>query len=161
LTFTLANVAPLHYSISVSGYPESCFVKSIRYGGQEVTDDGVDITGGGTIDVVLSATAGEVSGAAVDKEGKPVSGAIMALIPKSGPATNIQTRNADEKGGVTFRGLKPGEYRLIAWEDIPPGAAQDPEFLKPFEGRGESVKLDASGKQAVQVTVVPASETDR
>ncbi len=161
LKFTLKNVAPLHYSISVSGVPDTCFVKSIRYGGQEVPEDGIDITTGGTIDVTLSATAGEVSGAAVDKEGKPVTGAIMTLIPRDGPPTAIQSRSADEKGGVTFKGLKPGEYRLIAWEDIPPGAAQDPEFLRPFEGRGESVKLDASGKQAVQVKAIPADETDK
>lgn len=161
LRFVLKSVAPLHYAISVSGLPEGCYVKSIRYGGQEVPDEGVDITSAGTIDVTLSATAGEVDGAAVDKEGKPVPGAIVALVPKDGLPTTIQTRSADEKGAVTFKGMKPGEYRLIAWEDIPPGAAQDPEFLKPFEGRGESVKLDASGKQAVQVKAIPADETDK
>src|ERR1017187_8880320 len=30
--------------------------------------------------------------------------------------------------------LKPGEYRLIAWEDIPQGAWLDPAFRQRFEG---------------------------
>jgi len=161
LKFTLKNVAPLNYTVSVVGTPDNCFVKSIRFGGQEVPEDGIDVTSGGEMVIVLSATAGEVDGAVVDKEGKVVAGAIGALIPKDGPSTAIQSRVGDEYGAVTFKGLKPGEYRLIAWEDIPPGAFLDPEFRKRFEGRGESVKLDASAKQAIQVKVIPAEETDR
>jgi hypothetical protein len=161
LKFTLKSVAPMHYSVSVGGVPDNCFVKSIRYGGQEVPEDGIDITSGGEMLVTLSATAGEVDGAVVDKEGKPVAGAMVALIPKDGPSTAIRGSSGDEKGGVIFKGLKPGEYRLIAWEDIPPGAFQDPEFLKPYEGRGESVKLDAGAKQAIQLKVIPAQETDK
>jgi hypothetical protein len=161
LSFTLKNVAPMHYNVYVSGVPDSCFVKSIRYGGQDVADDGIDITAAGEMEITLSATAGEVDGAVVDKEGKPVAGATVALIPKDSSLTSIQSRSGDEKGAATFKGLKPGEYRLIAWEDIPPGAYQDPEFRKPYEGRGESVKVDPGGKQAVQVKVIPAEETEK
>jgi hypothetical protein len=159
--FTIKNVAPLHYKVSVSGVPDTCYVKSIRYGGQPVPDEGVDILGSGLLEVILSATAGEVDGAVVDKDGKPVAGAIVALIPKDGPATAIQGSSTDEKGAATFKGLKPGEYRLIAWEDIQQSAYRDPEFVKPYEGRGETVKLDASARQAVQVKVIPAEETDK
>ena len=161
LKFTLKSVAPLQYTVSVSGVPDNCFVKSIRYAGQEVPEDGIAINSAGEMTITLSATAGEVDGAVVDKAGKPVPGAIVALIPKDGPASAIQSRFGDENGAVTFKGLKPGEYRLIAWEDIPSGALQDPEFVKPFEGRGEAVKLDPGAKQAVQVKVIPAEETDK
>jgi len=161
LTFTLKSLVPMHYAVSVLGAPDNCFVKSIRFGGEEAPEEGIDVTSGGEMVIVLSATAGEVDGAVVDKEGKVVAGAIVALIPKDGPTTAIQSRVADEYGAVTFKGLKPGEYRLIAWEDIPPGAFLDPEFRKQFEGRGESVKLDASAKRAIQVTAIPAEETDR
>jgi hypothetical protein len=157
--FTLKSVAPLHYNVNVSGVPDTCFVKSIRYGGQEVPEEGIDIVGAGTMEVVLSATAGEVDGSALDKDGKPVPGAIVSLVPKDG--SNIQIRSADENGGAAFKGLKPGEYLLMAWEDIPPGAAQAPEFFKPYEGRGEQVKVDPSAKKAVQIKTIPAEETDK
>jgi uncharacterized GH25 family protein len=160
LKFTLKNVPPLHYKVSVSGVPDTCFVKSIRYGGQPVPDEGVDFLGSGALEVILSATAAEVDGAVVDKDGKPVAGAIVALISK-GSATDIQSRSTDENGAAMFKGLKPGEYKLIAWEDIPRGAYQDPEFVKPYEGRGETVKLDASARQAIQLKVIPAEETDK
>ena len=64
MTFTLKSVAPMHYNVYVNGVPDSCFVKSIRYGGQEVPEDGIDITAGGEMEVTLSATAGEVDSAA-------------------------------------------------------------------------------------------------
>ena len=157
LKFTLKNVLPLRYAISVTGVPESCYVKTIRYGGVDVPDTGIELTGNGAIEVTLSATAGEVDGTVVDKDGKPAAGAIVALIPSDG--SSPRANSADETGSVTFKGLKPGEYKLYAWEDIEPGAYQDPEFVKPFEGRAQTVKLVPSGHQPVQMKVIPAEDT--
>jgi hypothetical protein len=144
--FVMKGVAPLNYRVSVSGLPEGSYLKSISYGGREVPAGGVDIAGG-VIDVVISAAAGEITAAAVDKDGKPCAGATVALIPNDGSSTQGST--ADENGAVTFRGLKPGDYTLIAWEDLPPGAYQDPDFVKNYSGT--SVKVEARQKAAVQV----------
>jgi hypothetical protein len=159
LRFAVRNVFPMRYTVTVSGLPENCYVKSIQFGGQDVTDSPVEFTGSAPLHITLSAAAAEVSAAVTDKDGRTVPGALVALIPESGTATRASSAN--ETGGVTFRGLKPGAYRLFAFEDIPPGAYMDPEFLKPFEGRGESVKLDASARQALQLRVIPAAETDK
>jgi hypothetical protein len=159
--FTLKNVAPLRYTVSVLGAPINCFVKSIRFGGQEASEDGIDIASGGEMQITLSATAGEVDAAVVDKDSVPLAGAIVALIPVDGPSTAIQSRAGNEYGAVRFAGLKPGEYRLLAWEDIPPGAFLDPAFRRLFEPRSESVKVEAGAKQAIQLTVIPAEETDK
>jgi uncharacterized GH25 family protein len=156
LGFTLKNVTPMHYSVNVSGLPDGCYVKSIRYGGQDVPEDGADFLSGGPIEIVLSANAGEVSTTVVDGDGKPVANALVALLPKDGPASAMQSRNSDENGGVSFRGLKPGEYRIFAWEDLEPGAQQDPDVQKKYESRAATVKLEPAGKQAVQVKVIPA-----
>jgi hypothetical protein len=155
LTFTLKNVSPMHYSVNVGGLPDNCYVKAIRYAGQEVSEDGADFLSNAPLEIVLSATAAEVSGAVADGEGKPVTNAIVALLPKQGPASAIQSRNSDENGAVSFRGLKPGEYRLYAWEDLEPGAQQDPDVQKKYESRATTVKLEPSAKQAVQVKVIP------
>ena len=160
LKFMLKNVMPLHYTVSVAGVPDSCYVKTIRFGGQPVPEDGVDMLSGGLLEVILSATAGEADATIVDKDGNPVSGALVALISKEKGLDGMQSRSSDEKGTVTFKGLKPGDYRLIAWEDIPRGASQDPEFVQRFESRGESVKIDASGQKSIQIKVIPVEETD-
>jgi hypothetical protein len=159
LKFTIKNVASGHYTVLVNGVPDNCFVKSVKYGGVEVPDDGIDIVSGGVFELTLSATAGEVSVAAVDKDGKPTPGATVALLPPDGKP--VQANTANETGAATFRGLKPGEYRIISWEDIPQGAWQDPEFVKLYEGRATTVKVEPSGKQAVQVKTIAAEETDK
>jgi carboxypeptidase family protein len=153
---TIKNVLPMHYTVMVSGVPETCFVKSIRYGGQEMTDVGADIVPGGSIEITLSATAGTISGSAVDKDGKPVPGAIVALAPKDGAPNSIKGNTTDENGAFSFSGLRPGDYLVYGWEDIPPGAYADPDFLKQYEGRAQTVKLDPSAKQAVQLKTIPA-----
>jgi hypothetical protein len=155
----LKNVVPMRYRVSVSGVPEGSFVKSLQYGGLDIPDDGIDMLSPAPIEVTLSATAGDISAAVVDKDGKPVPNALVALMPRDGKST--RANSSDDAGGVYFRGLKPGDYRIMAFEDIPQGAYQDPDFIKPFEGSATTVKLDPSGKQAVQVKLIPMSETDK
>jgi hypothetical protein len=43
---------------------------------------------------------------------------------------------------------------LYAWEDVEQGAPFDPDFLKKYEGQSKSVKLDASGHEAVQLKAI-------
>ncbi len=150
--FSMKGVPPLRYKVRVNGLPDGSYLKSITYGGREVPADGVDLVAGGTIDVVINAAAGEIAAAVVDKDGKAVAGATVALIPKDGGST--QGNTADENGGVSFRSLKPGDYTLIAWEDIPPGAYLDPEFVKNYSGT--SVKVEPRGKATAQVKAVAA-----
>jgi len=150
--FTLNAVAAVPFAIMVSGFPDTCYLKSMRYGGREVGESGVDMSAGGTLEITLSATAAAVDGVVMDKDNKPVAGATVALIPKDG--SPITGRSADENGIISFKGLKPGEYQLIAWEDVEPGAYQDPDFVKPFESRSKIVKVDSSGHEAVQLKVI-------
>src|SRR6185369_15735477 len=104
---------------------------------------------GGALVITLSAAAGRVDAVVMDKDGKAGWHAVVALIPKEGAGTVVQT--ADENGILSFKGLKPGEYRLIAWDDVESGAPYDPDFVKPYESRAKAVKVDASGHEAVQL----------
>ena len=151
--FTLNGVAAVPFAINVGGFPDNCYLKSVRYGGREVPESGIDMSGGGPLEITLSATAASVDGVVMDKDNKPVAGAIVALIPKDG--TQISGHSADENGIISFKGLKPGEYKLIAWEDVEPGAYMDPDFVKPLDSKAKTVTLDASGHEAVQLKAIP------
>jgi hypothetical protein len=129
-------------------------VQSIRYGGRDLPDDGLDATAGAQLEITISAAAGEIDVSALDGDGKPSAGAVIALAPKGGGA--IRGATADQNGAAVFRGLKPADYVVIAWEDIPPGAYADPEFVKQYEARGQTARVEPNGKHAAQVKVVPA-----
>ena len=119
----------------------------------------VELVDGTPLEIVLSATAGSITGTVADKDGKPVVSATVALIPKEGGSTYTNTRSTDENGTFTFQGLKPGDYRVFAWEDIEDGAYNNPEFLKVWSSRATDVTLDPSGKQSVQMKVISAEES--
>jgi len=156
LTFTLKNVPPVRYAVSVNGLPETCYVKSVKYGGGEVTAAGVEMTSGGALEVTVSAAAARIDAVVVDKDGKAGWHAVVALVPTDGSLTLVQT--ADENGILSFKGLKPGDYQLLAWDDAESGAPYDPDFRKPFEAQAKTVKLDASGHEAVQLKTLSAGD---
>jgi len=152
LKFTLKSVPAVRYAVNVTGVPDGCYVKSIQYGGMDVSDAGIEMTNGGTLDIVVSAAAAQVDAVVQDKDGKAAWNATVALVPKDG--ANIVVRTADENGILSLRGVKPGDYRLFAWEDVESGAPFDPDFLKQYEGQAKSLKLDASGHEAVQLKAI-------
>jgi uncharacterized surface anchored protein len=156
LKFTLKSVPPVKFAVTVNGYGNTCYLKSVQYNGSEVTNDGVEMTGGGALQVTLSAAAAQVDAVVMDKDDKPAIGAVVALIPKDGGTTSVFT--ADENGILSVRGLKPGDYRMLAWEDVEQGAPQDPDFTRKYEGRAKTVHLDPSGHEAVQLQAIPAEQ---
>jgi hypothetical protein len=153
LKFTLKSVPPVNYAVSVSGYPDTCYVKSIQYGGADVPPEGVAMTSGGVIEVVLSAAAGTVDVIVTAGDNKAGSGAQVALM-KDGALESVRT--ADESGMLSLKGLKPGSYRVVAWEDVDPELLWDPDYVKRFENEGKSVKVEASGHEAIQLKAIPA-----
>jgi hypothetical protein len=149
-------------AVAVSGVPENCYIKSMQYGGREIAqNESVEMTAGGTLDITLSATAGTVDAVVMNKDGQPVQGAMAVLVSKDTTQNFVRANSTQDGGAVSFKGLKPGEYMLFAWEDVEQGAYQDPDFRKPFESRAETVKIDAGGQQKVQVKAVPADEMGR
>jgi hypothetical protein len=152
LKFTLKSVPPVHYAVSVAGYPDNCYVKSIQYGGSEVTEDGVQMTAGGTLDIVISAAAGQMDLVVMNKDGKAANGAQVLILKDGSP---MQSRSADENGMLSIKGLKPADYRVIAWEDVDPERLWDPDYLRKFENDGKSIKISASGHEAAQVKAIP------
>jgi hypothetical protein len=141
----------------VNNGPEGTYVKSVRYGDQELSEEGLDLTGGvaGSLQITLSPEAVQVDGVVQDSDNKPVTGATVVLVPDSRRFSLYKEEHSDQSGRFSMKGLTPGNYKLLAWEDIETGAYQDPEFLKKYEGKAESLSLKPSDRMTVQVKVIP------
>jgi protocatechuate 3,4-dioxygenase beta subunit len=119
-TFLLKGVAPSKYFITIGGLPQGTFVKSMRFGGQDVTRAPLDLTsgGGGSLEVVLSSKAADVSGVVLNDKNEPVQGVPVTLWPKvpdRGNANNgIKSANTDQNGNFKVSGLAPGDYYVAA-----------------------------------------------
>lgn len=161
-TFKLGQVAQEQYDIHVGGLPDGYYVKSIRAGDEEVRDAGLDMTRGaaGPLTVTISPGAGQVEGAVLNHKQETAAGALVVLIPDDSARRerreSYQTATTDQYGRFVLKGIIPGEYKVYAWDDIESGAYMDPDFMKPFESRGEAVSIHEDGRESVQLKLIPA-----
>ena len=154
-TFTAAGIFPLVYTLDTQNLPANCYVKSVRYAGQEVARTGFELTGDGQLEIVLSSAAAVLEGSVTGADGKPAGEAGVAVAPVVG-ALPARTGSADAHGNFYFANLPPGEYRVAAWDAASPEANDPPESLGPFARYAKTVTLGESGHEKAQVTVVPS-----
>jgi hypothetical protein len=161
LSFTLSNVAPLVYTINVFGLSAEYYLKSIRFGDRDVTDKDLDLTlaiPAGEMVVTLSSNGGQLDGTVQNENSEAAVDVLVTLIPESsrrGLAYLYEISTTDQKGHFIIKGIKPGEYKVFAWEKIPPGSYQDPDFMKPLESKGEAVSIKENVHETVQLKIIP------
>lgn len=162
-SFLLRGVERYVYRVGVSGLPENFYLKSVRLGDQDIVGTTVDLSGQtgmyAALEVVISGAGGKVEGTVKDEKGTPVSGGTVALVPDSSRRneTNplFKSATADDSGRFSIRGIRPGNYKLFAWDDIEEGAWYDPQFLQRYEGRGEEITIDSNGHIIRDLAVIP------
>lgn len=132
------------------------YTKSVLLGGREVVDSGFSVSPGTVLDVLVSAKGAGVEGTVVDGAGKPVAEANVVTLPSSGKLGRpdaYQFGRTDEKGHFDLRGMNPGEFLVLAFEEIEEDY-RTPEFVKRFEGKGEKVELEEGAKKSVVLKLI-------
>jgi hypothetical protein len=159
--FTIKDVEPGVYKPSVPTGVD-VYLKSVRCGNAEVGDAGLDLSGGAPCElfITLSANGGQIDGAIERDSSGPAAPVFVTLIP-AGPRRDpslAKTSSLDASGGFRLRGIAPGAYKLYAWEDADLNAVRyDPDYLKPYEGLGQSVQISENSKETVTLKVIRKS----
>jgi hypothetical protein len=165
-SFKLTDVPPLRYRISAA-VPPGGYLKSATLNGQDALQHAIDMSSGGTLELVVSMTAAEVDGSVTGADGQPATDAMITITPDPlQPERRDLYRQARTRsdGGFTLKGLAPGKYRVFAWEEIEPGAFLDPDYMKPFESLGAEISMDDNDKKTVtlqEISKVKAAEVNR
>ena len=146
-SFVFTNVSADRYSVDISGMPRGFYLKSVRLGSQDALDTDLDLTQAPErpLEIVLSANPGALGGLVTSADGAPVSGAVVAVVPQSAQRRQrpdwYRAATTDAGGKFAMADLRPGDYKLFAWEDVEDGAWMDPVFLKPFEEKGQPLTV--------------------
>jgi hypothetical protein len=162
-SFRMTGIAPGRHLLAVAGLPEPWAIDRAAYRGADISDSGVQADSGQSIAdvrIVVTANTTHVSGTVRDREGRPVSGATVLIIPaaprfwiRGGRRLGRTTSRAD--GGYRYRGVPAGEYRVAAIhlenEDI-----YEPDLLHRLSAAGAPLTL-APHAGAVIDLVVPAA----
>jgi hypothetical protein len=136
-------------------------VKEIHLGTTAIPDGALNLSGSvpGPLDILLTRSGAELTGAVTDEETHPVPGATITLVPDKSRRSALylyQTTVSDQYGGFSFRGIAPGDYRVYAWEAIDGGAYLDPNFLKPYETFSTAVTVEEKSRENLQLKLIPA-----
>ena len=144
--------------------PEGTYVKSVRFGDQDITNRELDTSSGvGTLEIALSPHPAEVNGALQDSNGQPLAGVTVTLWrpgPPPGTVDQARSTRTDTSGKFHFGGLAPGEYRVAAWERIDPDTAENPEFLAIFDDTAAVVKLSEDSRETVQPVLISRDKVE-
>ena len=159
--FTITGVFPGKYFVTLGAMPQGTYVKSISFAGREIARAPLDLTAGaaGSLEIVLSAKAADVSGTVRSEKGDPLQGVPVTLWPKTPDRSRqdggIHTTNTDQNGSFKITGLAPGDYYVAAWDDIPEaGLEQNPDFLARFQRDDTAVKLTENGHASADAKLI-------
>jgi protocatechuate 3,4-dioxygenase beta subunit len=160
-SFALKGVFPEDYVTVIGNLPTDTFIKSVKVGGDETATTGFNGAKGSTMEIVISGRAGKIEGTVTDADGKPFAGATVVLTsdkPFRTRRTSTETTSTDQYGHFTFRGLRPANYQVGAWQDIDEEEYSDPDFARRQSSNLTSVRL-SEGESQTKDLKLAATET--
>jgi hypothetical protein len=160
-TFELKSVPGGNYQLVVGARSNNLsdyITKSVSVEGRDVTDSGFVVTSGAFLDVVISANGSTIEGTVLDSKGKPVAYATVVDVPSADRRTRrdlYQQVDTDALGHFSLRGLNPGKYTVLAFDDLQEDTHQ-PEFLDAYESSAKQVQLDEGARSTVTLKLISA-----
>jgi hypothetical protein len=173
-SFIIEDLDPGKYEIRLWPLPEGTYIKSVQLGQQEMLGKELDFTQGvsGELLITLSYGVAEVSGtvqmpqqsASTDaSSNKPATAASIVLVPEElrPDGSGFEYGNTTQTGTFSIKNASPGRYRAYAFEEMKRDQMDNPDFLKQLESKGVEVELKENGKKQIQLTLIPAADTQQ
>jgi len=155
----LSGVLPGTWIPSVEHVPEGVWIKNVSFGDIRSTGGQLNLPAGarGPLRVVLAANGGQVS-CTVGEEGQARQ-ATVVLVPQEADLRlsphAYRFTATDSRGAFIFKGVRPGAYRLFAFESIAPFAWMDPGILNGVEDLGQDLVVNESVRLTRQLKPIP------
>jgi hypothetical protein len=154
-SFVIEQAPEARFSLTQNS-PDTCIV-DIHQGGKSVYDEG--FIGGADaqpIEVILSKQCGTVQVQILDDRKQSVPNAFVSLVPAVEHRSNVllYRRSIFDVAGSKYPPISmipPGEYKMFAWDNIPPNAELNAAYLAKFEDRGVPVTVRRGETLTVQL----------
>jgi hypothetical protein len=160
-TFTLRDVGAMEYRVRVMGLPQGAYIQAGRIDTTDALNAPFSVDNQGSqLQLQLGFAPGRVSGTVSDDRGAPASGVQAVLVPdeaRRGRNDAYFAATTDRSGQYAFSNVPPGRYKLFAWEDVPAGAYQYPDFIRRYEDRGQTITVNANGAITADGRLIPAN----
>lgn len=151
-TFRLSNVPAGDYRVEVNAGPlrlpfaGDAYLKEVRFDGADVLMSPLHVSPAsrGALEVIAASGAGNIEGV-VASGGRPLARAQLVMVPDRARHRPDLYRSVETDGSGRFSiySVEPGDYRVLAWEQIELYSWFDPAILQQFETRGTPVHVTA------------------
>ena len=112
--------------------------------------------------MVLSPHAAELTGVVHDTNGQPLSGVTVTIwmpgFTPPGTLDQATSTGTDSMGRFRFGNLRPGEYRIAAWEKIESGMGNLTEFR--FDDMATRVKVSEDSRETIQPVLISGEKVE-
>jgi protocatechuate 3,4-dioxygenase beta subunit len=158
-SFEIKKVPPGKYRVILNSdsVASAFYIKSVSLGGKDVTNSGFSISGGTwSLDAILSSDGGTVEGVVLNEKDQPVPDAVVVALPDTENRKRhdlFKKVSADQHGQFSIRGMRPGEYSIFAFDELEDDY-RDPDVMKPFEDRGQTVRVEKSQRKGLILKVI-------
>ena len=164
-SFQVTNLLPGAHYIRVTGGgvqgQGQWTVKSIDVGGQDVADAAIELKPGQNVDnvtIVLTDRTTEISGTV--RDARNAAAPAMNVIAFSTDQTHwraqsrrVQAVRTDQSGAYRIRNLPPGDYFIMATDDVEQGEWFDPAFLDSARANARRLSLSEGDRKAQDLPV--------
>lgn len=157
-SFTLQAAADERYKVGIYGIPPDMYLKSATAGRDDVLEKGFSPASSRNLDLVFAPGA-KLGGVISGDDDKPEPGVTVVIVPEqhlNGVTDRFRTVTTDQNGRYQLQGVRPGAYRVYAFEHMEPGAYEDEEWLKGFATQSHSVRLSESTQETLDLKPIPA-----
>lgn len=159
-TFRLSAVTPGLWTFTLDPLPDGLFIQSATLGDADVLHGDLNVLAGvpGFLRIVLGADGGQIAGT-VSQNGQPAR-ATVVLAPATPELRRapllFRVASTGENGTFTLKGVRPGAYKIFAFEEVEPFSWLDADLLKSVESLGEAVSVAAGEQVTRQLAVIPS-----
>ena len=153
-SFEVENIQPGRYAMLLANNPE-LYMDSVQVKGGVYQNGELRVEKGAQIEVTITAKKGvvKVNGVAMSGD-KPVSGAMVLLVPQDPSHGNYIPRDqSDSDGTFTLLWAIPGRYTLVAIDKGRGFAYADRAAIAPYLEHGQVVDVPLAKDAVVQVEV--------
>lgn len=154
---TIPRAAEGNYQVFIQG-AENLYIADVRQGeNSNLLSRGIDVRNAqaAPFEVLLLSDGGVVEGVVSNRDGSPAGGATVALVPADKQLLSLyRTVTTGPDGKYSFRGVRPGEYKILAGPgQLPPGGLTA-ELLSRIEPLATSVTVKAGSSAKADVSVI-------
>jgi hypothetical protein len=148
-------IVPATYTVKVSNLPPDAYLKSVRLGDRELPDRKLTLEAGETIDgleALVSLDGGRVKGTVFRQDRQLATLATVVAVPRDGAgdlSRSLRTAETDAQGRYAVRGLAPGRYRLLAFDEegLESGIYRSERFLEKYLHLGTEIETQENSRQ--------------